>query len=280
MTEQHTVYVTDLCLLRQLRQGGSRRIMNHVVATNLSVAPDRRPKQEAFVGAESMEYPSITALLPMKAHSERVANKNVRPFCGRPLFHWVMEELSRSEHITRIVIDTDSEEIARNASDNFDVTILMRPHRLLGDMVGITPLIDFEISQVEGDVFLQTHSCNPLLTAETIDAAIKAFVAAPDHDSLFAVTEVRKRFFWASGDPVNHDPANMLRTQDLDSLLEENSNMYIFTRQSFERHRHRIGANPIMFAMDALEAVDIDEESDFTLAEALMNARQGKASPR
>ena len=227
-----------------------------------------------------MEYPSITALLPMKAHSERVANKNVRPFCGRPLFHWVMGELSRSEYVTHIVVDTDSEEIARSASDNFAVTILMRPERLWGDMVGITPLIDFELSQVEGEVFLQTHSCNPLLTAETIDAAIKAFVESPEHDSLFAVTPVQKRFFWSSGAPVNHDPANMLGTQDLEPLLEENSNMYLFTRESFQRHRHRIGANPIMFEMDALEAVDIDEESDFTLAEALMRAREVKAKSR
>jgi CMP-N-acetylneuraminic acid synthetase len=227
-----------------------------------------------------MDIPPITALLPMKAHSERVANKNIHPFCGRPLFHWVMDELSRSEHITRIVIDTDSEEIARSATDYFDATILMRPERLQGDLVGITPLIDFEISQVEGDVFLQTHATNPLLTAETIEAAIAAFAEAPDHDSLFAVTSVRKRFFWSSGAPVNHDPANLLRTQDLEPILEENSNMYIFTRDSFLRHRHRIGATPIMFPMDPLEAVDIDDESDFTLAEALMQARKAQAQTR
>jgi CMP-N-acetylneuraminic acid synthetase len=180
-----------------------------------------------------MSTPAVTALMPMKAHSERVPGKNVRPFCGRPLFHWVLESLRDSKYVKKVVINTDSEDIARDATAHFDVQILMRPKALHGDMVGISPLIEYDMSQVSGDYFLQTHSCNPLLSTATIDAAIERFFAGDGADSLFAVTPWQKRFYWQDGRPVNHDPANMLRTQDLPPIFEENSNLYIFSRKSF-----------------------------------------------
>jgi CMP-N-acetylneuraminic acid synthetase len=224
-----------------------------------------------------MPIPAITALIPMKAHSERVPSKNVRPFCGRPLFHWVLKSLSDSRYVRQTVIDTDSEAIARDAKAHFDVRVLMRPPDLWGDMVGITPLIEFDISQVEGEYFLQTHSCNPLLSHSTIDAAVERLFQSPDADSLFSVTPLQKRFYWPDGRPVNHDPMNMLRTQDLPPIFEENSNFYIFSRTSFVANHHRIGARPVLFPMDPIEAIDIDTEADFQLAEAV--ARAGIRNP-
>ena len=67
----------------------------------------------------------------MKAYSERVAGKNMRPLNGRPLFHWIMDALHNSGVVSEIIINTDSEEIAKNAQNNFDVTIHMRPDYLL-----------------------------------------------------------------------------------------------------------------------------------------------------
>lgn len=221
---------------------------------------------------------SITALLPMKGQSERVPGKNVRPLCGRPLFYWVLDALSESRYVHEIVIDTDSEEIAQLARDEFEVTILMRPPELHGHMVGITPLIEFQLSQVPGEYFLQTHSCNPMVRSETFDRAAEAFFDAEECDSLFSVTPLYKRLYWPEGAPVNHDPANMLRTQDMAPIYEENSNIYIFSRDSFQRCRHRIGANPVMFPMDAAEALDIDDEHEFTLAEFSMSRRLKSAA--
>jgi len=88
-----------------------------------------------------MSIPKITALVPMKGHSERVANKNIRPIAGKPCLYWIVETLTKSKYIGEIVINTDSEEIAESASKNFNVTILNRPDYLLGDIVSIQPLI-------------------------------------------------------------------------------------------------------------------------------------------
>ncbi|MCP4157733.1 MAG: acylneuraminate cytidylyltransferase family protein, partial [bacterium] len=75
--------------------------------------------------------------------------------------------------------------------------------------------------------------------------------------------------------PVNHNPAQLLRTQDLDPLYEENSNFYIFSRKSFfENNKNRIGKKPFLYEMKKTESVDIDRKEDFVMAEMLYRLRQ------
>lgn len=220
-----------------------------------------------------MTDPRAVALVPMKAHSERVPEKNIREFAGRPLFHWILETLNEAATISEVVVNTDSERIAREAADLFGVTVLWRPDHLLGDMVGIQPLIEWDLAHVQGSLFVQTHSTNPLVRAETVDRAVRRFDEQEEHDSLFTVTELYTRLYWADGRPVNHDPDHMMRTQDLEPILEENSCLYVFPRSTFERRGHRLGDRPLLMAIDSLEAVDIDEPADFEVAEALMRRR-------
>jgi CMP-N-acetylneuraminic acid synthetase len=214
----------------------------------------------------------VVALLPMKGHSERVPNKNMRHFCDKPLYHRVMESLLASPHVEYVVINTDSDVIAQDALNNFNrVKIIKRPEFIRGDYVPMNEIIAFDLTQVEGEHFLQTHSTNPLLTTETINKSIKNYFAYLDaYDSLFSVTRHQTRLFWKDGRPINHNPQELLRTQDLEPVYEENSNLYIFSRSSFTRNnKNRIGMNPKFFEIDKYEAVDIDEETDFKLAESL-----------
>jgi CMP-N-acetylneuraminic acid synthetase len=225
-----------------------------------------------------MTIPGIKALVPMKGHSERVPNKNIRPLAGKPCFHWVMEALSKSKYIQEIIVNTDSPEIAENAKNNFEkITILERPDFLLGDMVTIQPLIAYDLSQTNGEFFLQTHSTNPLVTTETIDKAIEVFFSQTEHDALFSVTEIRQRFYWKDGSGVNHDRRVLIRTQDLDPIFHENSCFYIFSRETNIKTQSRLGDNPLMFPMDRLEAADIDDMEDFYWAEFLLQRRIANA---
>lgn len=218
----------------------------------------------------------ITALLPMKGHSERVSNKNIRPFAGRPLFHHVASTLQACERISTIVINTDSDFIAESAAQHFSkVRILVRPEELRGDFVPMNDIIGYDLRMTEGEHYLQTHSTNPLLTMATIEAAIEQYFGnLRDHDSLFSVTRLQTRLYWESGKPINHNPEELLRTQDLPPVFEENSNFFLFSKASFAAAGNkRIGRKPRMFPMDKLEAVDIDEEVDFQLAETLFRLR-------
>jgi len=224
-----------------------------------------------------MNNKKIIALLPMKGHSERVPNKNIRLFGGRPLFHQVAETLEACDCVESILINTDSEEIAADAREHFSkVKIVERPHNLQGDFVAMNDIIGHDLKVSSGEHYLQTHSTNPLLTKTTVEAAVEHyFNSLDDHDSLFTVTRLQTRLYWESGDPVNHSPDELLRTQDLPPVFEENSNLFIFSKNSFfATGNKRIGMNPIMFPMNKLEAVDIDEEVDFRLAEMLYRMRE------
>jgi CMP-N-acetylneuraminic acid synthetase len=222
------------------------------------------------------DYPKIKALLFMKGYSERIPKKNVKPLCNRPLFHWILDTLTKSRYIYDIIINTDDEDIARSATDNFEVTIHMRQEYLLKITSDeANQIMAYDISITEGKHFLQTHSTNPLLKTETVDKAIETyFDNLKDHDSLFSVTPIQKRFFWQNGKPVNHDPDKLIKTQELPFLYEENSCIYIFSRNVFKERRNRIGLNPMMFPMDPYESIDIDEPFDFSIAEALMSERE------
>jgi len=220
-----------------------------------------------------MSEPCIKALLFMKHHSERVPGKNYRQFCGRPLFHWILDSLTECHYIDEIIINTDSELIANDAQEHFEVTIHKRPPHLLGDMVVANQLIEYDISNSNGDFYLQTHSTNPLLTTDSIKKAIEAFFSQSKYDSLFTVTPLYTRLYRADGIPINHDPQLLIRTQDLPVIYEENSCIYIFSRKMFDNCKNRIGLNPMMFPIDRFEAVDIDEEFDFAVSELLMEKR-------
>jgi len=219
----------------------------------------------------------IKALLPMKGNSERVKNKNMRNFAGFPLYHAVMKSLLASKYIEYVVINTDSAIIAKDAKVNFGnkVIIIDRPKEIQGDFVSMNDIIAYDLTQLDGEHFLQTHSTNPLLKTKTIDQAIeKYFERLENFDSVFGVTKVQTRFYDKNANAINHNPNELLRTQDLEPMYEENSNFYIFSKEAFKNAGNkRIGLKPQIFEVNKLEAIDIDEPEDFTLAELLYKNR-------
>ncbi|MEW6566807.1 MAG: acylneuraminate cytidylyltransferase family protein [Chloroflexota bacterium] len=216
--------------------------------------------------------PRIAALVPMRHISERVPGKNYRALAGKPLYSYILETLLRCPEVSEVVVDTDSPVIREGVQRDFPrVRLIDRPEHLRGGEVSTNEVIRHDVSLVEAPFYLQTHSTNPLLRAETISAAVARFLDAyPDHDSLFSVTRLQRRLWDAQGKAVNHDPAVLLRTQDLPPLYEENSCIYLFEKETFLARRNRIGARPLMFEMDVLESWDIDDAADFEIAEALM----------
>lgn len=213
----------------------------------------------------------FTALVPMKAHSERVNNKNIRDMCGKPLFYYIIQTLQKCHNIDKIVVNTDSDIIKEKIRNDFpDVIILDRPEELRGDFVPMNSIIEHDLNKIEGDYFFQTHSTNPLLRPETIDKSIELLLSMSEYDSLFSVNKMQKRYFDSKCRPINHDLSVMQRSQDLDPIYEENSCIFLFTRKSFGFEKNRIGKNPYMFEIDREEAMDIDEEFDFKLVECII----------
>ncbi len=213
----------------------------------------------------------IAALLPMKANSERVKGKNFKEFSGKPLFRWILDTLLEIDEIDIVVINTDARSIlAENGLVDSDrVMIRDRNAEICGDMVSMNLVLADDIANVDADMYLMTHTTNPLLGVGTIRKSILAFQSARENtsaDSLFTVNKIQTRFYREDVSAVNHDPDNLIRTQDLEPWYEENSNLYLFTKESFQNSNARIGKKPMMMEESKFESIEIDEKEDWDFA--------------
>ncbi len=174
-----------------------------------------------------------------------------------------------------VVVDTDSEPVTEGLRLDFpQVVILPRPEYLRDDAISMNEILLYDTSKVPADFYLQTHSTNPLLRPVTISKAVQTFLADyPTHDSLFSVTRLHTRLYDQHGHALNHDPNILLQTQNLPPVYEENSCIYIFSREKLVQRCNRLGERPVMFEMGADEAWDIDEELDFAITDFLMQNR-------
>jgi CMP-N-acetylneuraminic acid synthetase len=217
----------------------------------------------------------------MRHHSQRVPGKNYRLLAGKPLFHHVIETLLAVPEIAQIVVDTDSEPVMESLREAFPrVTIINRPENLRADDVPMNEILIHDTAQIRADFYLQTHSTNPLLKPGTVSRAIQSLIASyPTRDSLFSVTRLQTRLYDQDGRAINHDPSVLIQTQDLPPVYEENSCLYIFTRENLLKRHHRIGEKPMMFEIDAAEAWDIDEELDFAITDFLLRRKIQREQP-
>ena len=208
----------------------------------------------------------IIALVPMRHNSQRVPGKNYRPLAGKPLYQHIIETLLSVPEIDQIVVDTDSAPVMDGLRRDFPrVQVIERPEHLRADAIAMNEILSYDTAQAEADFYLQTHSTNPLLKAGTLSRA-----------SMFSVTRLQTRLWDGLTRPINHNPAILLQTQDLPPVYEENSCLYLFTRQNLLARRNRIGERPLMFEIDAAEAWDIDEELDFAVTDFLMQRQNSR----
>lgn len=217
-----------------------------------------------------------TAWLIVKAASERVPGKNLRTFAGQPLVRWIVDVLLAVPEVERIVVNTDAVEVLGEVlPEDGRIHLRRRPDDLRGGRVDANTLLrrDLEDLGLHG-LLLLTHATNPLLRPPTIRAALRAFAAADGATSLMTVTRRQGRFFGPDG-PLNHDPADLLPTQDLAPVEEENSCLYLVPADVVRACGHRLGDRPLRWPIPASEAVDIDEPEDWRHAELVARGREG-----
>lgn len=210
----------------------------------------------------------------MRHTSVRVPGKNYRLIGGKPLYGYILDTLLQVPEVDQIVVDTDSPIILEGLAKDYPMVVgIERPEHMRADTVPMNDILLYDTNLVKADWYLQTHSTNPLLKPETIQRAIQALEADyPAHDTLFGVTRLQTRLWDADNRPINHNPAELLRTQDLPPVYEDNSCLYLFQRHALTAHGTRLGARPLMFEIPVAEAIDVDEELDFTIAAIMLEA--------
>lgn len=223
-----------------------------------------------------MKIEKVVALVPMRHHSQRVPEKNFRLLAGKPLYRHILDTLLACPEISQTAVDTDSPVIiAGLRADYPQVTIIERPEHLRAPEIPMNEVLMHDTGLLPADLYLQTHSTNPMLRPQSVSAALQKLIELfPAYDSLFSVTRFQRRLWDGLARPVNHNPAILLQTQDLPPLYEENSCMYLFTRATLETKRNRIGDRPYLFEIDASEAWDIDDMDDFNITDLMLSQRK------
>ena len=183
----------------------------------------------------------IYALIPIKHNSERVKGKNYRNFNGKPLFYWIINTVLSSTYIDKIIIDTDSSTIKEQVSRYFKeylerIILYDRPKHLHGGHIATNDLFINVIQalNLDADYYFQTHTTNPLLKLTTINDAITKFIKKEKegYESLFSVKKHHTRFYDKLGNDMNHNRFELIPTQELDPIYEENSCIYLFTKNT------------------------------------------------
>ena len=224
---------------------------------------------------------NVIALLPIKHHSSRVPGKNYRLMNKKPLYWYVLNTLSKS-NVNRIIINIDHRELADEIQGVFpNVEMYMRLDKLKGDDVSTNLLFMDMIVQLglnkdksPNNIFLQTHITNPLVTVETYNNVIQSYITNVidgDCDTLFTAKRLQTRLYWKNGNAINHNPKELIPTQDLDPIYEENSCIYIFDYDTMKLNNHRIGKHAYIYEMSDFESQDIDYEFDFIVTEVMMS---------
>ncbi len=224
-----------------------------------------------------MSKPMISFFLPTRKGSERVRDKNTRPFAGLDggLVENKVRQILATKKIDEIIFSSNDEKsiaIAEKYTADTRLKIIERPIELCLSSTNLQDLICYVPTVTCADHILWGHVTTPLAGANVYDSAIECYLKNIEKgfDSLVSVKEIKNFLMNKDGRLINN--TTLLpwpRTQDLDPLYEINHSIFITSRDIYLRQRNRLGMKPYLFVMDEISGYDIDWPNDFRIAEVL-----------
>lgn len=230
----------------------------------------------------------VLALIPARGGSERVPAKNLRPLGGRPLIAWTIDAARRAETIDRVIVSTDTEEIAAVARASGAEAPFLRPSAIAQrdstEMEFLLHALDWlRLHEAyEPDVIALLYPTSPFRRAETIDRAVRTLAAHPDADALRSVRLCSEHPYkmWTIQDgwlrPLLAGDTNTptLSYQRLPVVYLQNASIYLTKPRTIREKGSPIGDLIVPFVMDEDESVDINTPLDLALAEMLIERRR------
>lgn len=231
----------------------------------------------------------ILAFIPARAGSKRIPNKNIKLLHGKPLIAYTIEAAKKSRHINRIVVSTNSEEIAAVARNYGADVPFFRPDEISG--VDSTEMEFFEHAlnwfieneNYEPDLIVLLYPTSPFRKAESIDMAIEDMLRHPEADSLRSVKKCSEHPYkmWVVENGylkpfVKNTEKRDMHTLSYHLLPEvyiQNASIYITKPSTIKNKRSPTGDIIVPFIMDEIESVDINTPVDFIFAEMLLKEK-------
>lgn len=215
----------------------------------------------------------VVAVVPIKLNNERLPNKNIKKFTnGLPLCRYIFNTLLKVSGIDEIYVYCSDEKIKEYIPNG--IKFLKREKYFDESNIKMNAILKCFANEIYADVYLMTHATSPFINYLSINEALQK-VITDKNDSAFSVNKVED-FLWKDNKPFNYDLSNIPRTQDIDKLYSETSGFYIFKRNIIIEHGRRIGFNPYLKVVSKIEGIDIDEEEDFVIADAIYQAIYSK----
>lgn len=210
----------------------------------------------------------IVAIVPMKLNNRRLPQKNTKSFTnGKPLCYYILSTLLKVKAIDEVYVYCSNPEIQEYIPKG--VKYLKRSQSLDYDTTKMNEVLQCFAKDVPADIYVMTHTTAPFISKESIEKGLKAVISG-EYDSSFSAKKLQD-FLWKDGKPFNYELENIPRTQDLDALYEETSGFYIYKNDVMTKLNRRIGDNPFIVEVGEIQSIDIDEEEDFIIADAIFN---------
>lgn len=211
---------------------------------------------------------TIKALIAVRSGSVRVKSKNIRPFAGSTLLDIKLRQLLRIRGLDGIVVNSNDDEILAVAGKYSGVELVKRDPKYASNEVSMSDVYENMAQNFSADVVMYSNVTNPLFEDNTIEDMISLYRAGGDFDSVNSVHAI-KEFMFLDGKAINYDPMNQPRSQDLPDIVAINFAISLLTRENMIKYKNVVGRKPFLFKVSEHEAVDIDTQLDFDIAEYL-----------
>jgi len=217
----------------------------------------------------------VACFIPIKANSERIPGKNFKLLNNKKLYFYIIEHTLKADCFDDIFVDTNSDEITKYSQDH-GIKIIKRLESLAANTANGNDLLLYHHTIYPNyDLYFQLFATAPFLQTETIKNCVKKLTDGGDFDSCFTAVK-HNGFFWLNNHTVNYQPYVLPRSQDMEPVIEETTGLYGIRKESLERYRCRIGRKPYIYYVEKYEAVDINNETDFGIAEIIGKEYWGK----
>ncbi|MCH5310465.1 MAG: cytidylyltransferase [Prevotella sp.] len=216
----------------------------------------------------------ITAVIPIRKGSQRVKDKNLRPFGDTNLMELKMSSLLKVPELDSIIVNTNSDDAISIVNKyytggvNDKVSLHRREEYYASSDCSGSEFFRHLGEVTDTDVFVYTPCTSPFIKPETISQCIRVFLDGGNFDCVSTVSYI-KEFLWLNGSPVNYDPLNAPNSQNLPDILALNFGATVIGREDLIKNSNIIGKHPNFVLTDEIESIDIDTPLDFYVAEQL-----------
>ena len=207
----------------------------------------------------------IKALIPVRSGSQRVRNKNIKPFADSNLLEIKIKQLLRIKELDGIIVNSDSDEMLEIAK-NLGAETAKRDSYYASNTVSINEVYVNLAQNCNSDIILFADATNPMISDKTIIECLEIYKNNSEFDSVNTVNLI-KMFLWKDGKPLNYSESNKPKSQDLPDIFAINSAINILSKETMIKTRAFVGENPYFYQVDDIEGIDIDNETDFEFVE-------------